>query len=85
MVNFITLNQDLLTSNSSISSYGLNILEKGIEAMTGMRHPLDKQPCQFISSTSLPVCHLFLQEPPYLMVKEESFIHISYSGRLDVN
>lgn len=84
MVNFITLNQDLLTSNSSISSYGLNILEKGIEAMTGMRHRLISSPASsFPAHRCLFV--IFLQEPPYLMVKEEHFIHIPYSGRLDVN
>lgn len=49
MGNFITLNQDLLTSHSGVSSRGLSILEKGIEAVPGMRRqeaPLAALPAQ---------------------------------------
>ena len=81
--HFITLNQDLLTSNSSISSNGLNILEKSIEAVTGMRHRLTRSPVSLIPE------HGCFSSPsaraPFSDGKGGIFIHISYSGWLDVN
>lgn len=49
MGTFITLSLDLWTSHSGISSRGLSILEKGIEAVPGMRRheaPLAALPAQ---------------------------------------
>ena len=81
--HFITLNQDLLTSNSSILSNSLNILEKSIEAVTGMRHHLTRNP---VSSFPEPGCFSSRSARASLSDgKGGIFIHTSYSGWLDVN
>lgn len=83
MGHFITLNQDLLTSNSSILSNSLNILEKSIEAVTGMRHHLTRNP---VSSFPEPGCFSSRSARASLSDgKGGIFIHTSYSGWLDVN
>ena len=81
--NFTTFNQDLLTSNGSISSNGLNVLEKSTEAVIGMRHHLTRNPV-----SSFPEHGCFsspFARAPLSDGKGGIFIHTSYSRWLDVN